>query len=41
MDTENDPNREFASVETTAVWFFVFLPVFIVLFVVYLKLGVG
>lgn len=38
--TETDPNREFAKAdEPTAVWFFVFLPIFMLLFATCRKIG--
>jgi hypothetical protein len=38
--TETDPNREFSRVEPEAVWFFVFLPIFMLLYSIVEKMHV-
>jgi hypothetical protein len=38
--TETDPNREFSRHEPEAVWFFVFLPIFMLLYAIVEKMHV-
>lgn len=38
--TDTDPNREFARKDPTAIWFFVFLPIFILLYAIVEKMHV-
>jgi hypothetical protein len=38
--THNNPNREFAQKDRTAVWFFVFLPIFMLLSAIVEKMHV-
>ena len=38
--TDTDPNREFARKDQDAVWFFVFLPIFMLLYTVVEKMHV-
>jgi hypothetical protein len=38
--THNNPNREFARKDGTAVWFFVFLPIFLLLYTIVEKMHV-
>ncbi|OSI34410.1 hypothetical protein BST65_01850 [Bradyrhizobium canariense] len=38
--TETDPNREFSRDEPEAVWFFVFLPIFMLLYAIVEKMHV-
>lgn len=37
---DSDPNREFARTEPVAVWFFVFLPIFVLLHLIVEKMHV-
>lgn len=39
--TDTDPNREFERTDQTAVWFFVFLPLFVLLYAIVEKMHVG
>jgi hypothetical protein len=38
--TDTNPNREFARKDQTAVWFFVFLPIFVLLYAIVEKMHV-
>lgn len=38
--TDTDPNREFARTDQTAVWLFIFLPIFVLLYAVVEKMHV-
>ncbi|WP_247405518.1 hypothetical protein [Bradyrhizobium sp. 76] len=38
--TDTNPNREFAQTEPVAVWFFVFLPIFMLLYAIVEKMHV-
>jgi hypothetical protein len=38
--TDSNPNREFARTDKTAFWFFVFLPIFVLLYAILEKMNV-
>jgi hypothetical protein len=38
--TDTNPNREFARTEEAGVWFFVFLPIFVLLYAIFEKMHV-
>lgn len=38
--TDSNPNREFARTDQTAIWFFVFLPIFVLLYAIVEKMHV-
>lgn len=38
--TDSNPNREFGKTDQSAVWFFVFLPIFVLLYAIVEKMDV-